>query len=128
MTILFCWVTRKKFRKTFVMIFNFKVTFCISGVLHLQAQLLVPFLTASVFWILSTLLKPVSQILAQPSATLASRLISASVTEWNPSLEKWMGILVFTSGKARIFPYVSVPWSWKGYLCNLDFHLAVLPT
>lgn len=37
--------------------FNFNITFCISGVLYLQAQLLVPFLIASIFWILSTLLK-----------------------------------------------------------------------
>lgn len=124
MTILFCWGT-KKFRKTVVMMLNFKVTFCISGVLYLQAQLLVPFLIARVFWILSTLPKSVSQILAQPSATTASRLIPALVTGWNPGLKKWMGILVFASGKARIFPHVSLPWSSKGYLCNVVFHLAL---
>lgn len=86
----------------FVMMFNFKITFCIAGVLYLQAQLLVPLLIASVFWILSTLPKSVSQIVAQPSAVQASGLISASITGWNPGLKKWMGILVFTSEKVRI--------------------------
>lgn len=106
------------------MMFNFKIPFCITGVLYLQAQLLVPFLIASVFWIVSTLPKSVSQILAQPSAVQASGWISASVTGGNPGFKKWMRILVFTSEKVKIFPYISLPRSSKGYQGNLVFHLA----
>lgn len=90
MTILYFWGT-KKIWKALVMMFNFKVTFCISGVLYLQAQLLVPFLIASVFRMLSTLPKSVSQILAQSSATTASGLISAPIRGWNPGFKKRMG-------------------------------------
>lgn len=106
------------------MMFNFKIIWYISGVSYLPAQLLVPFLIAAVFWILSTLLKPVSQILVQPSAAPASKLISASIKGWSPGLTKWTGILMFTSEKARIFPYVSLSESLNGYLHDTFFYLA----
>lgn len=115
---LFCWDTKKLFRKTVVMMFNFKMTWYIPGVLYLLAQLLVPFLIAVFFWLLSTLLKSVSQILSQPSAAPASKLISASIKWWSPGLMKW-------TGQARIFPYISLPGSSKGYLQDTCFYLAV---
>lgn len=129
MKFLFCWGTKENmFRKRVVMMFNFKMTWYISGVLGLLAQLLVPFLIAGVFGILSTLLKSVSQILAQPSAAPASNPISASIKELSPGLTKWMGIVAFPSEKARIFPHGSLPGSSQGYLRETSFYLAVQHT
>jgi len=97
------------------------MTWYTTGVLYLPAQLLVPLLIASIFWILSALLKFVSQILAQPSAYPASNLISASVKEWSTGLMKWMVILLFTSERDRIFLHISLPVSSKCCLWDTFF-------
>lgn len=57
-----------------------------------------------------------------------SKLISVSIKELSPGLTKWMGILVFTSEKARIFPHVSLPESSEEYLHDTFFYLAVHKT
>lgn len=99
------------------------MTWYTTGVLYLPAQLLVPLLIASIFWILCALLKSVSQILAQPSAAPTSNLISASVKEWSTGLKKLMVILLFTSERDGIFPHISLPVSSK--CCLWDTFWAV---
>lgn len=97
------------------------MTWYTTGVLYLPAQLLVPLLIASIFWILCALLKSVSQILAQPSAAPTSNLISASVKEWSTGLKKLMVILLFTSERDGIFPHISLPVSSKCCLWDMFF-------